>query len=102
MATNSNYNDLINENENASDLEKNYIMGEIHKMKQKGYKPNKIENLIHNARKATSMKLARNKLILPTRQGMSSYKRLPKRLPKGGSRRSTKRSNRKANKTRKH
>jgi len=35
MATNSNYNDLINENENASDLEKNYIMGEIHKMKQK-------------------------------------------------------------------
>ena len=102
MATNSNYNDLINENENASNLEKIYIMGEIHKMKQKGYTSDKIGKLIRNTRKATSMKLARNKLTLPTRQGMSSYKRLPKRLPKGGSRRSTKRSNRKNKKTRKH
>ena len=98
MANNSNYNDLINENENASNFEKNYIMGEIDGMKQKGYTPNKIRQLIRDTRKATSKKLARNKLKYPTRKGMSSYKP----FPIGGSRRSTKRSNRKNKKTRKY
>ena len=96
MANNSKYNDLINES--ASDWEKNHIMDVIDDMKQIGFTPNKIKEIIHTARITTNKKLARNKLIFPNRKGMSSYKP----FPKGGSRRSTKRSNRKNKKTRKH